>query len=157
MSKAKRKAPAKRQAVGASAPDVGKLQELIVKSIVTGEPLPGGTAPVTFPDVSFLQRQATVVIDIANFAGKVESVGGKSVRIASLQRIRADARAQGDVTYLHFEPAVVEGDEIGVTVQGKIASGDPQRGTGNLSHIQMRFRKRGRAWELVEPPSYLAS
>jgi hypothetical protein len=50
-----------------------------------------------------------------------------------------------------------EGDEIAVTVQGKIASGDPQRGTGNLSHIQMRFRKRGRAWELVEPPSYLAS
>ena len=155
MSKAKRKTPVKRQSSGASATDVGTLQELIVKSIVTGEPLPGGTAPVTFPDASFLQRQATVVIDAANFVGKFGSVGGKPVSIASLQSISTDARTQGEVAYLHFEPAVLDGDEIALTVQGKIVSGE--RGAGNLSHIQLRFRRQGRAWELIGPPSYSAS
>ena len=72
MTKAKRKTPVKRQPSGT--PGVGKLQERIVKSIVTGEPLPGGTAPVTFPDASFFQRQATVVIDAANTVRMAQSV-----------------------------------------------------------------------------------
>ena len=135
----------------ATAPEVRKLQVLLLKSILTGEPLPGGL-PVTFPDIAFVKREPVLYVDDENVQGALSLSGARKV---SAEEIREKAETQGEVTYFHFDPPRVSGDEVTLTVHGKIAS--HKQGTAGLSTVQVKFRKTKDGWEAVGPPTYSAA
>jgi hypothetical protein len=59
------------------------------------------------------------------------------------------------VAYLHFEPPQVSGEEITLTLKGKLVS--RQGATAGLSGVQVKFREHLGKLEVVGDPAYFAA
>jgi hypothetical protein len=152
MSGARRKPKtvAKTSRARVSQKEIGELQKRLAKLLLTGQ--------LHFPDAAFLQRQPAVLIDDENVARSL-SPGGlpKPLRVLSRDTIQGEARAQGDLAYLHFQPPTVKGNEVQFTLQAKIAPRDGAQRTMGLSTVQVTFRRVGKRWDLVGQPVLSAS
>lgn len=136
--------------------EIAKLQAMLVKSVLTGQPVPGSTRTVNFPDAAFLHRQPTLIINDENVSGGLSLPGlSKPARILSNQSITDEAKSYGDMTYLHFARPVVKGKTVQLTLHAKIALHD--QGTAGLSTIQVTFRKVDDHWEVIGDPVYSAA
>ena len=134
-----------------------QLQAALLKAVLRGEPLPGGDQPVTLPDLAFVLRQPAVFLSDENLAGPISVEGApRPVRVLSPEELAEEARGQGDVAYLRFGSAEREGDEVRLTLEARIASGDPQRRALGLSGLQVRFRREGDRWEVAADPASFA-
>ena len=158
MARKQRKAAKTQSRSRVSKREIGELQKTLTKSVLTGEPLPGSTRSVVFPDAAFLDRHPSVYVDDENISGGMSLEGvPKPVRIVSRDAVAAKASSEGDWTYLHFQAPVVKGNEVQLTLQGRIAPHDPAQRTVGLSTIQVTFRKVADRWELVGDPVYSAA
>lgn len=154
MTRAKGESKAGQTRSGAAARAVRELQQLVLESILTGQPLPGG-GPVSFPDQAFLDRQAAVFIEDANVKGKLSVGGSKPVRVVSADAIQKEAESAGELTYLRFDPPRIAGEEVSLTLHGKIAAGNAR--TAGLSTVEVKFRRTADGWEVVDNPTYSAA
>lgn len=118
--------------------EIAKLQAIVARDLLAGR--------IPFPDIAFLQRQPLVFVDEENVAGKMSVKGARVLPRAS---ILEEAQAQGEVAYLHFQPPVVRGDEVALTLQGKLAAKDRSAG---LSTVQVTYRRVGDRWQRVSDP-----
>ena len=97
-----------------------RLQETTVQAVLLQEPLPGGDRPVVLPDSGLLLRDGTVLLADENLAGTVSFADTTvPVRVLSLEGIREQARTQGDVACLHFQPAEIGQGVIRLTLQAR--------------------------------------
>jgi hypothetical protein len=118
--------------------DVAKLQAIVARDLLAGR--------IPFPDMAFLRRHPLVFVDAENVAGQMSLEGARVLPRAS---ILAEAQSQDGVAYLHFQPPVVSGDEVELTLQGKLAAGSR---TAGLSTVQVKYRKVGDRWERAGDP-----
>jgi len=138
--------------------DVRELQETLLKSVLTGEPLPGSVGSVNLPDLSFITRQPQVLLSDANISGPLKVPGlNKPLRTVSVDALRERSRTEGDLAYLQFEPPEIDDDSVRLTLAGQVASADPRRAPLGLSAVRVRFRKTGDQWEAVDGPVISAS
>lgn len=135
---------------------IHELQAMLMRSVLTGQPLPGSDRPVSFPDRAFIDRQSVVYLEDENLEGdlSLEELS-REVRVESRDAIRAQAQSQGEVAYLHFEPPQVSGEEITLTLKGKLVS--RQGATAGLSGVQVKFREHLGKLEVVGDPAYFAA
>jgi hypothetical protein len=153
---------ASRPSVAIAPEEIRGLQMLVAQSVSTGDPLPGGTDRVQFPDAAFFSGQDRVVVADDHVAGG-EHAGRRgakvtpAVRVATREQIARRAREEGDLPYLVFGRPLVEGSTVTITVHGRIATQDRTRGEGHLSSATFKFDKSGDAWRLVEGPTYSAA
>ena len=72
--------------------------------------------------------------------------------------IKQEARASGDdVTYLRFQPAELEDDAVGLTLEVSIAPGEPSLHATGSSEIKARFRQVEDRWEIVDEPRFFVT
>ena len=156
-SKKKRGQPKTKKESGPKA-EIGKLQGMLLTALFSGQPLPGANTPMNFPDLPTVVSQPNVILADENLDQKVQVKGSpKPVKILSLAEIRAQARAGQDLIYLHFQPANVGDDSVGLTLAAKIMPANPDQRTLGLSTVQIKFRKVGAEWLAESAPMYSAS
>jgi hypothetical protein len=138
--------------------DLRNLQELLLKAVVFGEPLPGRAEPVRFPDISFIARQPAIWLVNENLAAPIlPEETRRPVRILSSEALHAEARTQGDITYLRFQPPETTRDVILLTLEARIAVGKPGQPMLGLSSIHVKFQRVGGRWEAADAPVYSAA
>lgn len=141
-----------------SSKELLSLQELIVKAILLGQPLPGRTQPIRFPDLSFIVSQQSIFLVDENLFGQISlDKSPRPIRIISVEDLRQESQYRGDIAYLRFQPPEVSDDEVQMTIEAKIATRDPNKLTLGLSNFQVKFVKVEGEWKVVEDPVFSAS
>jgi hypothetical protein len=138
--------------------DLSQLQEMLLKAVLLGHPLPGHTPPIKFPDLSFIVRQPTIFLLDTNLSGPVlieESL--KPIRILSIKALLQESQKHGDITYLQFQPPEVMDDAVRLTLEARIATRDPNQQKLGLSSIHIKFLKVADEWKVVDEPVYSAA
>jgi hypothetical protein len=133
------------------------LQELVVKAVLLGLPLPGRTRVIRFPDLSFILNQNTIFLVDENLFGQISlEEPPRPVRILSVEDLKQESQYRGDIAYLRFQPPKVGDDEIQLTMEAKIATRDPNKQTLGLSSIHVKFVKIEGTWIVVDDPVFSA-
>ena len=128
------------------------LQELILKAVLTGQPLPHSARPLNFPDISYIMGHSSIYLSNENLFGTTSIEGlPKPLRILSPEELSQEAREQGDLAYLLFRPPEKEDNSVRLTLEGRIAPRDPQQRMLGLSGVQVRFREDGGEWKPDDP------
>ena len=134
------------------------LQEAMVEAVLLQRNLPGGDWPVVLPDLGCLLREDRVLLADENLAETVSFSGAPvSVHVQSLDAIREQARALGQVAFLHFQPAEICESVIRITLQAKIAPQDPDQRALGLSGIQVQFEEKADGWQAAAGPVFFAA
>ena len=130
-----------------------------MKAALLNEPLPGSSRPTRLSDLDFILRHPNIYLSEENLAGKISGEGlPKPLHITSDEELRKEAAEQGDVAYLHFRPAEqLDDDTIRLTLEGKFLTRDPGQHPLGLSSLQVKFRKVGDRWEIIDDPVAMAS
>jgi hypothetical protein len=134
------------------------LQKSLLESALSGQPLPGSEQPFRFPDLAFVKNQPEVFLLDENLAGSlsVEDMP-VPVRVLSRDEIQRAAQAEGDRTYLSFQPPHKADGAVRLGLEAKIATPNPSQRAMGLSSVQVEFRKVGDDWKADDEPTMLAS
>src|SRR5262245_28525417 len=99
------------------------LQEMVLQAVLSGKPLPGGSTPLRFPDLSQIVNQPKIVVARENLAGNISVKNSpKPVSILSSKALRAEVGDQGEIAYLRFEVPTVSTNQIELTLEARVAS-----------------------------------
>jgi hypothetical protein len=133
------------------------LQEGLLQAVLLERPLAGTERPLAFPDRAFLLRQPEIPLLDENLApGLAVAETPRPLRIVSPQ-VLSELAAGGEVAYLHFHPAAVEGDDVTLTLEARLAAPEPARPTLGLSTVRATFRRLDGGWEAAGDPVMSAS
>ena len=134
--------------------DLGELQGILLEAVLGRGVLPGSERPLLLPDLDFvLQQEGSAVISDENLLG--EWAEESQVRVLTAEEIRREAEQRGQVGYLRFQPAEVQGDSVRLTLEGRIARAGEQ--DAGLSGVQATFVLRDGQWRLEEEPAFFAA
>ncbi|HVF51199.1 MAG TPA: hypothetical protein VNA19_13990 [Pyrinomonadaceae bacterium] len=137
---------------------LAQLQKSLLECALSGQPLPGSDRPFRFPDLAFVKNQPEVFLLDENLA---ESISVEDmplpVRVMSRDELQAAAQAEGDRTYLSFQPPHRAGDAVRLGLEAKIATPNPSQRALGLSSVQVKFHKVGDDWQADDEPTMLAS
>jgi hypothetical protein len=78
------------------------------------------------------------------------------VRVVSADELAAETSARGEVAYLHFQPPDEGDGTVALTLDGRIATRDPDQRPLGLSSVRVRFHRVEDRWEAAEAPVFLA-
>jgi hypothetical protein len=132
---------------------LAELQARMVRSVLTGAPLPGG-AVVHFPDRAYLDKGAEYLLLGIHLAGPVAVEGlAKPLLVVTEAEALERAQSQGETAVLRFQEPDAREDEILLVLDGVLMRGGGAQAP--LSSVQARFVRQGGEW-LAEPPAYLA-
>jgi hypothetical protein len=134
------------------------LQETLLEAVLLNQRLPGGEQPVLLPDLPWVLRQSTVILIDENLA---ESISAERlpmpISVLPLEALKEEARTRGDVAYLRFQPAEIQGDTVRLTLQAGIVPEDPNRRALGLSGLQVQFQEGADRWEVTSEPVFFAT
>ncbi len=137
---------------------LGQFQGAILEALLTSSPLSGHGHPLTLPDLPSVLGQPDVVVSSENLGGPVQVEGSaKPIYIMSEEAIVQRSSDHGDFTYLRFQPPQSVQDSVMLTLQIRIAQGDPHKPTLGLSGIQVTFRQVGTRWQAAEETAEFAA
>ena len=138
--------------------EVLHLQEIVLRAVLEGKPLPGSSQAIRFPDLAFVQRHESIYVAAEEMKGKVAAGGApKPVRIVPLAALRTKAKEGGGLAYLQFGPPHIEADSVELTLEGRMATADPKEPSLGLSSIHVKFRKVEGRWEAQGEPIFSAN
>jgi hypothetical protein len=145
---------------GAPAPEaVAELQLALLRSLLSGVPLPGSSEPLRFPDQPFIERAGpTALIDenlAPALAGALQPTD--NVRVVRRAELRAPAGSERGTVALRFEPPRVDGGVLWISLAATFLPADGTNELLGLSTAEAGFREVGGAWRLAEGPRFLAS
>jgi hypothetical protein len=146
-----------RQPTVPSRKDLGRLQQALLEAVLNGEPLPGG-GPAQLADLGFVLRHARIHLLDEGLVGRVALEGArKPVAVVSVADLRREARAHGDIGYLHFlPPEADDAGEVWLTLEGRLVTADTGREPASLSRLQVKLRRLDGRWELTSETRALA-
>ena len=124
---------------------IGELQRSVLRAVLSRSPLPGGREPVAFPDLQFVKGEGDTLVLDENFQGAAEG-GEGGVRVVSREELAREAGARGPVGYLQFQPAAVQGGEVRLTLEAKLAAPNPGEKPQGLAGMQFVLRDEGGQW-----------
>ncbi|HNS02809.1 MAG TPA: hypothetical protein PKM78_10565, partial [Anaerolineae bacterium] len=123
----------------------------MLEALLTSSPLPGHSRLLNLADLSSVLGQPDVVVSSDNLGGPLPVAGvTRPIYILSEEDSLQRAKNQGDFSYLHFQPPQTVQDGVLLTLQIRIAQGDPLRPTLGLSGIQVTFHQVGTGWQAAE-------
>ena len=131
---------------------VGHLQELMLRAVLTNQPLPHSSRPLNFPDISYIMRHPGIYLSNENLFGQVSIEGlPKLLRVLSPEELSQEAREHGDLAYLLFRPPEKESGSVRLTLEGRVVPRDTQQRPMGLSGVQVRFRFDAGEWKASDP------
>ena len=135
-----------------------KLQELLLRSIFSGSPLPGAQQPTRFPDLAFLERQPYIVVldDQLALPFPGEDMP-KPVKVLSYDEVFREAGSGVDVAFVIFHPPKWENERVGLNMEVRLASNVRGGEILGLGGIQVQFHKVSDKWVAEEEASYFAT
>jgi len=137
--------------------DLRELQQMVLRSALAGEPLPGTGEAVRLPDLQFVTHDGKVLLSDEDLSGRPSVSGaGTPLRIISSSTIAREAKSAQDLAYLRFQPVQVDEEGVSVTLSGEMAASPGRRSLG-LSSVRVKFRKVDGQWEAVGGPVASAS
>ena len=130
---------------------LSKLKEAILDTVFNGRPLPGSTAPVTFPDLPFVFTQPQVyLLD----EGPVNPVYieklHRPLMVVSNDILKGLAGKTEKLIYLEFSSGKKGKNSIWITLESKVLSGNRPVG---VSSLQLTFQRAGDEWQLLDQPT----
>lgn len=137
---------------------LGQWQGAMLEALLTSSPLPGHSRPLNLSDLSLVLGQPDVVVSSKNLGGPVRMKGAtRPIYIMSEEAIMQRSRDHGDFTYLRFQPPQSVQDGVLLTLQIRIAQGEPSLPTLGLSGVQVTFRQSGTQWQAEEETAEFAA
>ncbi|PSB24694.1 hypothetical protein C7B82_26060 [Stenomitos frigidus ULC18] len=135
-----------------------KLQELLLRSIFSGSPLPGAQQPTRFPDLAFLERQPYIAVldDQLALPFPVEDMP-KPVKVLSYDDILREAGSGVSIAFVSFHPPKWENECVALNMEVRLASDMRNGETLGLGGIQVQFHKVSGKWVVAEEASYFAT
>ena len=143
---------------GPSAETIQTLQQIVLRSVLLREPLPGTDQSVWFPDLAFITQSPAILIADDHVAGDLAVPEiDKPLRSLSEEAIRDAASREGDLAFLRFRPTEPLDSQIRVTVEVCLAPGDPQIPPLVLGGLQATFAQQpDGTWLATDPPTLFA-
>jgi hypothetical protein len=135
-----------------TAPDdrtVGELQDRLIESALTGQPLPGLGSPLRLPDVGMVRRGGAVRVVADGYLGSAADLPG-------VQVIGADDVAPGAAA-LRFEVTERRPDAVGINLEVVGVPPAGQRSLTPLGRAQVSFGRQPDGWQVSGDPVYLAT
>jgi hypothetical protein len=130
-----------------------QLQEMLLRAVLLGQPLPGYDQPVRIPDLEFITRQPDIYLVDQNLAGPITLPDApKPLRIVSAETLQQEAQIKGNIAYLQFHVTEAADSSIRLRLETRIATAEPNRGELGLSSIDVTFSKVGNEWRVVDAP-----
>lgn len=134
------------------------LQVILLKAVLLGQPLPGQPQPIRFPDLSFITRQPTILLARKNLVGPIYLKElPKPLQTISAEALLRESQTHGNVAYLQFQRPEVMDNTVGLTLEAKIATRDPDQKELGLSSIYVKFLKLADEWKVIDEPVYFAA
>jgi hypothetical protein len=138
-----------------SSDDLLELQRTVLKAVLLRQPLPGNSEPVRFPDLSFVLRHPVIFLVDENLAGPISiEAAPEPISVVSMEQLLQEVPKYGDVAYLRFQPAGLNGDTVSLTLEAKIATSEQNKKMLGLSSIHVTFSRVGNAWKVIDDPVY---
>ncbi len=138
--------------------ELTQLKEEVLKAIVNEQPLPGSMNSLTFPDLHFVLSQSNIYLIDNNIKNTIyiEKLN-KPVQVVSEETLKQEADKVGKVIYLQFQTAELESDILMLSLEAKVLSPILDYRKMNLSNMQMKFKKEGGDWKMIDLPISLSS
>src|SRR5215207_9189274 len=125
-----------------------QLQEMLLRAVLLGQPLPGYDQPVKLPDLEFITRQPDIYLVDQNLAGPITlPESPKPLQIVSIETLKQKAQ-KGNIAYLQFHVTEATDSLIRLRLEARIATGELNRGELGLSSIDVTFSKAGNEWRV---------
>ncbi len=135
-----------------------KLQNLLLRSIFSGSPLPGTKEPTKFPDLAFLERQPYIVVLDEQLALPFSGEDmPKPVKILSYDDIFLAASSGIAVAFVIFHPPKWQDECVWLNMEVRLASNIRSREILGLGGIKVQFHQVSSTWVVAEEASYFAS
>ena len=125
---------------------LGVLQDLLLECVLTSVPLPGRSAPLSFPDLAYVVQSDDRLVLADGYCGASELV-----TVVDSIDTRA---AHGQTGFLHFEPPQEDGDNV--TLRLRVLLAFPDVEPLPLGELVATFAPAGTGWTTVEPTHALA-
>ncbi len=122
---------------------LGTLQRSLVGSVLTGQTLPGATAPIRLPDISWVRRNPEILLSDNDLAG--------SQPWDSLQVVSAAALPPG-TAYLELSHSNPTAETVTLRLEVKLAAASGGAVPAGLSAATVTFRNVGGRWVLADEP-----
>jgi hypothetical protein len=142
------------------ASEVAALQEQVLRSLLSGEPLPGGPA-LTLPDLAFVTARDAVLLLDEHLQGPLTLATGKPLQLVGRAELRAVHARGGTTAYLQFDPPSLasravtgKSDRVELTLRARLVT-DTTQGELGLSAVQVAFERLGSGW-VAQAPRYSA-
>ena len=133
--------------------DVAELQDLVLTSALTGDPLPGG-ATVTLPELAQVSAMDHIYLLDENLSASVAARhSSQPFQVIDRSCLAHTAGTAGDVMYLSFAPVEVRGDQAVVRLD---VNAERSTGPVALGGVVVRFHRTGDGW-LASPPATFAN
>lgn len=137
---------------------IRQLQQVMLQSILNGEPLPGQSTPISFADLAYITERDTVYISDKNVSSGLTLKGtGKQVEVHPESTIRKKAENSSDLPYVHFRQADYQDNQVRLIMDVKIAPPEADVQTLGLGAISATFnRTDDGGWEVRQQPGVIA-
>lgn len=135
-----------------------KLQELVLRAIFSGSPLPGAQQPTRFPDLAFLERQSYIAVldDQLALPFLVEDMP-KPIKVLSYDDILREAGSGVSIAFVSFHPPKWENERVALNMEVRLASNVRSAEILGLGGIQVQFHRVSNKWVVTEEASYFAT
>jgi len=128
------------------------MQQLLLRSVLAGDPLPGSGETVRLADLAFATRDGKVLLSDADLGGRPSVPGASTpIRIVTPASAAREAKDDQALAYLRFHPPQIDADGVWLMLSGEMAA-PGGAGTMGLSSVRVKFRKVDGAWEAVGGP-----
>jgi hypothetical protein len=134
---------------------VAALQAALVRSVVDGAPLPGGTPSPELPDLALAQREGVAPLLDEELPAGLAPALPRSVRLVTRDALQREAAARGDTAFLRLAPPTRDGATLWLALEVRLAPAGGGR-DAVLGGVQVGLRAEGEGWRVVEAPRAFA-
>ena len=128
--------------------DLANLQDLVIDRVLTSAPLPGQTAPISFPDLAYVtQADEALLIDDGYLGQTTQAV------VVNKTELRRRCKA-GEQGFLKFQPPLEEEDKV--TLQLRVLLGFADLDPLPLGELVVTFTRLDGEWTTIEPTHAVA-
>ena len=137
--------------------ELALLKERVLRAILNNQALPGSDRPLHFPDLPFVLSQPHIYLADNDIRGdiNIESLG-KPVQVTSETALAEGHKASGKVVYFQFRTSGESEDSFKLYLDANVQSAADSRKTA-LTSMEMKFRKIGDEWQMIDEPTSLSA
>jgi hypothetical protein len=131
---------------------IRSAQQALLTAILAREPLGDTERALKLPDLDYVLRRPTILLADSNLAPEFRSGElPRPTEVLSEEEIAELAASEGEIAYIKFQPAEIEGDIVRLTLELRIVA--PGRQPLGLGGARVALRRENTTWHLAEQPA----